>query len=128
MHSAQGFARRESTVSFGTLLEYGYADVFCHRGPFQSDKAYERVIAVPFLVCTGKLMVDGPEEINVGRTLELPVGNYRVVCAQRVVDDETELIEIFFEKVDEPLRKSEVIIADAILDPCVELLETAEVA
>jgi hypothetical protein len=26
-HTAQGFARRQSTVNFGTLLEFGYADV-----------------------------------------------------------------------------------------------------
>src|SRR5713101_4365790 len=65
-HSAQGFARTgESTVYFASLLEYGYADVVCELGPFVPDESYERVIAVPFTVVTGKVIVDGPEERNV---------------------------------------------------------------
>jgi len=127
-HSAQGFARRESAVSFGTLLEFGYADVSYRRDPFQPYEAYERVIAVPFVVSTGRVVVDGPEEINIGRLFELPPGNYQIVAAQRVVGDEEELIDLFVEKVDEPLRNSKVIVADALLNPPVHLVETAEIA
>jgi hypothetical protein len=127
-HSVQGFARRESVVSFGTLLEFGYADVSYRRGPFQPHEAYERVIAVPLTVSTGKVIVDGPEEINIGRGFELPVGDYQIVAAQRVVGDGEELIDLFVETVDEPLRSSKVIVADALLNPPVHLVETAEIA
>ncbi len=127
-HNAQGFARRDSAVSFGTLLEFGYADVRYRLGSFQPNDAYERVIAVPFLVCTGKVIVDGPEEINIQRNFELPTGNYRVFCGQRLVGHKEERIDLFFERLDEPLGKSEVVVADAMLDPPLELVETAEVA
>ena len=93
IHNAQGFARRESTVSFATLVEFGYADVFYHEGHFQSEKTYERAIAVPFAVVSGKVVVAGPEEIKIARALELPPGNYRIVAAQRLRGDEEELID-----------------------------------
>jgi hypothetical protein len=38
-HSAPGFARRESAVSFSTLLEFGYADISYRRGPFQPNES-----------------------------------------------------------------------------------------
>ncbi|MEI8376840.1 MAG: competence protein ComJ [Planctomycetota bacterium] len=127
-HSAQGFARRESVISFGTLLEFGFADVYFHRGPFQPREAYERVIAVPFVIFTGKVMVDGPEEIKIGRAIELPVGNYQIVAAQRVVGDDEELIDLFVDKLEEPLWSSKIIVADAMLNPAFQLVESAEVA
>jgi hypothetical protein len=127
-HSAQGFARRESTVSFGTLLEFGHADVFYCRGAFRHDGAHERVIAVPFSVFTGKIMVDGPEEVGIARTFGLPLGNYRIVAAQRLVGGGEELVELFAEKLDDALGESRVIIADDLLNPPVRLVETAEIA
>src|SRR5437867_205072 len=80
-HTAQGFARRGSTVCFRTLLEYGYADVTYELGPFPRDSSYDRVIAVPFLVTTGRVVVDGPEERDVGRIVPLPIGDYRLTAA-----------------------------------------------
>jgi hypothetical protein len=127
-HSAQGFARRDSAVSFGTLLEFGFADVSLRRGPFQPSETYERVIAVPFVVSTGRVIVDGPEEIKIGRAIELPVGNYQIVAAQRVLGDDEELIDLFVDKLEEPLRNSKIIVADAMLNPSAQLVETAEVA
>jgi hypothetical protein len=86
------------------------------------------VIAVPFLVTTGKVLIDGPEEISVGRALELPTSNYRLVAAQRVVNDEEGRIDLFFEKLGEPIGNSKVIVADPLLDPPVHLVETVDVA
>jgi hypothetical protein len=128
IHIAQGFARRGPVVSFGTLLEFGYADVSYCRGPFQPNEAYARVIAVPFVASTGKVMVDGPEEINVGRAFDLPVGSYQLVAAQYIVSDEEEVIDLFFENFEKPLGKSNVVVADGQLNPPACLIETAEVA
>ena len=115
-------------VYFVTLLEFGNADVVYELGPFVPDESYERVIAVPFTVVTGKVIVDGPDENNVQRLVELPNGNYRLVAAQRTTGDEEEVIDLFFEKLDEPLRQSRIIVADKQLEVPGALLETADVA
>jgi len=83
---------------------------------------------VPFAVFSGKVVIDGPEEIGVERIVELPVGNYRLVAAQRAAAGQEEVIGLFVEKVDTALGKSAVVIADALLSPPAELIETAEVA
>ena len=127
-HFAQGFARRESNVSFGTILESGHADVRCYHGPFRHDGVYERVIAVPFHVLSGKAAIDGPDEVGVGRAIELRSGHYRIVAAQRVVDAGEEVIDLFIEEVAQPLGRSTVILADDLLSPPEHLVETAEIA
>ena len=127
-HSAQGFARRESTVNFRTLLEFGYADVAISQSAYESQQEYNCVIAVPFLVTSGKVVVEGPEEINTERILVLPFGNYRLVAAQRVRGDDEEAIDLFFELLANPLDRSAVLIADAALNPPTTLVETSEVA
>ena len=127
-HSAQGFARRESTVCFGTPLEFGHAEVTVITVPFESRRDYERVIAVPFFCSSGKITIEGPEEMDVERSFELPRGNYRLIAAQMVVSDEEELIDLFFESVPEPLKQSAVLVADESLNPPRRLLETAGVA
>lgn len=126
-HTAQGFARRESTVCFRTLLDLGYAEVVYQLDAFMSDSSYERVIAVPFFVSTGKVVVDGPEENSVSRLVEIANGRYRLTAAQRVAG-EREHIELFFEKLELPLRKSQVVVADKELQVPDELLETAAIA
>ena len=127
-HTAQGFARRESTVCFRTLFECGYADVTSELGSFVNAEIYERVIAVPFLVVTGTVVIDGPDENNVRRIVNIPNGTYRLIAAQCAIDDEGELIELFFEKRDEPLKQSAVIVADRQLNVPDSLLELADIA
>ena len=128
-HVAQGFARRESTISFATLLEFGHADVTVELRPFVPNNVYERVIVVPFTATTGRVFVDGVDETNmVERFIDIAEGHYRLVAAQRTVGDEEEVIDLFFEKLAEPLQHSEVIVADKQLDVPGTLLETAEVA
>jgi hypothetical protein len=129
-HSDQGFARREGTVAFGTLLEYGTAEVRVRICPYQPREEYERVIAVPFAVVSGKVIVDGPEETETGRdrSFMLAAGEYRLVAAQRVTGDENETIDLFLELLAKPLEQSTVLIADDALNPPMPLLETAGVA
>lgn len=128
-HAAQGFARRESLVSFGTPLEFGYADVNICRGSYRPDKGYGRVIGVPFLVTSGKVIVCGPEELNAQRKrFDLAMGNYRLVAAQRVTGDQEEAVDLFFEPLEKPLERSAVLVADDALNPPSTLLETAGIA
>jgi hypothetical protein len=127
-HSAQGFARCESTVNFNTILDFGHAEVTIIVGPFQSNGEYERVIGVPFLVTSGTIIVDGPEEMEVERTFSLPSSNYWLVAAQRVLGEDQEKIDLFFEQVNKPVKCSRIIVADNLLNPQLPLLETAEVA
>jgi hypothetical protein len=128
-HMNQGFARRESTVNFQTLLESGEADVVVTLGAFEPRPQYERVVAVPFRVTSGKVVVDAPDEDSeVGRSIDLLPGNYRLVAAQNVVDDETEEIHLFFEALTQPLERSVILVRDDQLDPPSPLSETAAIA
>jgi competence protein J (ComJ) len=128
-HSDQGFARRKGTAAFGTLLEFGEADVTVHREPYQQQEGYERVIAVPLLVSSGTVNVDGPEEneYDVERGFDLPPGNYRLVAAQRVTGDDEETIDLFFELLPRALERSSILVADEDLNPPKILIETADV-
>lgn len=127
-HSAQGFARRESTVCFGSILEFGYANVVISQNFYRPNKEFKRVIAVPFLVMSGNVVVDGPEEMNTDRSVTIPPGNYRLIAAQCVVGNNEEAIDLFFETVVEPLTRSIILVADEKLSPSASLLETAEIA
>lgn len=129
-NSAQGFARRESAVNFSTLLEFGYADVVVSRSSCELRDEYERVIAVPFLVTSGRIIVEGPEETETGRerNFALPPGNYRLVVAQRITGDDGEAIDLFFEPLEKPLERSSVLVADDALTPPTPLLESAGAA
>lgn len=127
-HSAQGFARRESIVNFNTPLEFGYANITVNCGVYEPREGYDRVIAVPFLVVSGKVIVEGPEETKPERNITLPRGNYRLVAAQRVTGDEEETINLVFEPLEKPLERSAILVADKALNPPTILLETAGIA
>jgi hypothetical protein len=127
-HTAQGFARRESVVNFNTPLEFGYADVAASLEVYQLQQGYHRVIAVPFRVTSGKVVVEGPEESAVERSISLPPGHYRLVAAQRVTADDEEVIDLYFEPLSKALERSAILIADEALNPPTPLIETAKVA
>lgn len=127
-HTAQGFARRESVVNFNTLREFGYADVAVSRNAYHPQREYQRVIAVPFLVTSGKVVVDGPEETSVERSVTLPPGHYRLVAAQRAIGDDEEVIDLYFEPLTKALEQSIILVADEELRPSMPLIETAEIA
>ena len=127
-HTAQGFARRELVVNFNTLLEFGYADVAVSRETYQPEQEYQRAIAVPFQVTSGKVVVEGPEETTVERAVSLPPGHYRLVAAQHVTGDDKEVIDLYFEPLTEALESSAILVADEALTPSTPLIETAKVA
>jgi hypothetical protein len=127
-HTAQGFARRESTVCFGTPLEFGNADVVVTVGAYRPEAQYERVIAVPFRSVSGKVTIEGPEEMDVDRPFDLPRGDYKLTAAQVTFSDDEERIDLFFDPVATPLKQSAIVIADEMLSPSEPLIETAGIA
>ncbi|MCI0527497.1 MAG: competence protein ComJ [Nitrospira sp.] len=128
VHDKQGFARRLSTVSFLTILEFGTASVSVYLGPYVEREGYERVIAVPFFSPSGKVVIEGPENhpAPLEQRLRLQPGHYKLFAAQQVVDEDAELIELYFHWLDEPAEKSEILVADEELEPPETLLEKAE--
>jgi hypothetical protein len=127
-HYDQGFARTGRSVSFATPLEFGRGDVLVHLGPYEGRDEHTRVIEVPFDVSSGEVVVGGPEEFPVKpeRVFHLPKGHYRLVAAQAMTDEEQEEIDLYFEKLAEPLATSRIVIADEAMRPPTPLLETAE--
>jgi hypothetical protein len=115
-------------VSFGTPLEFGYGAVLIHVGPYERRDEHIRVIEVPFEVSSGEVVVGGPEEFPVkpDRVFQLSKGHYRLAAAQTVTDEDNENINVYFEKVSEPLATSRILVADEALRPPSPLLETAE--
>ena len=128
VHTAQGFARRGSVVNFNTPLEFGYADAEVRREGYQPQREYQRVIAVPFRVTSGKVVVEGPEETTVERSISLPPGHYRLVAAQYVTADDEEVIDVYVDLLTKALEQSAVLVADEALSPPTPLIETAKMA
>ncbi|HEY7308444.1 MAG TPA: competence protein ComJ [Gemmataceae bacterium] len=126
-HCNQGFARRASVACIGTLLQYGQGEATVFFGPYLEQKNYQRVIALPFHSSTGKVIVQGMMEIYLAHILFCDRGHYKLYIAQWIADeeDEREGIHIFFHLQDQPLSKSEIIIADEGLSPPPILLEDA---
>lgn len=123
----QGFVRNESSVSFRTLLDFGIGKVRAFVGPFSSEAEYGLAIAVPFLVRVGNVAIEGPEEILiVDRKIRLDPGNYRLVSAQSVKDEDTLLIDVFFEKLLNPVTASEILISHSTMNPPSKLIESAD--
>ena len=127
-HSQQGFARRENNAAFGTLLDFGYARLRAYSGSYENTAQDQRVIEIPMRIPSGAVIVGGPEEFENARRLTLASGDYRLVAAQRVVNEDQEEIDLFFEKLVVPLAHSRIVIADAGLSPPETLLETVECA
>lgn len=124
-HFKQGFARRDGTVSVRTLLEFGAADVAVTVGAPASVEAYGRVLAVPLLIRSASLSIEGPEEQPGIRHTAIPNGHYRVTIAQRAIDETREDVHIWVEKSDVPIARSQLLVVDEDLDPLWPLLETA---
>jgi hypothetical protein len=128
MHYKQGFARRASNVSFGTMLEFGHGDVAVYFGSYEGKDLHERVIEVPIEVSSGEVIISGPEEYPNEHVVKMPQGHYRLVAAQMVTGADREAIDLYFEKLAQPLAKSRIVAADDALSPPTALLETADVA
>lgn len=127
-HYKQGFARRTSTVSFCTLLEFGHALIEVYLSPYIEKKSYERVIAVPFFSPSGRVVIEGPEDYPATHQLTLEPGHYRLIAAQQIISEDEEQISLFFQPLQELHESSEILVADDELDPPDNLLEDAEIA
>ena len=126
-HTNQGFARQESNASFRTIENFGQANVSVYLNEFILKEEFQRVISVPFYSSTGKIKVEGPEEFTNSIVIIQP-GPYKLYAAQWVINEENENIELFFQKLEIPATKSEIIKADEEIKPPAELLEYAESA
>ncbi|MBS1792803.1 MAG: hypothetical protein JSS81_03055 [Acidobacteria bacterium] len=124
-HIRQGFARRPSSINFSTLIDFGTANVIVYKGSYILDNSDERVIAVPFLCVSGKVRIEGPEEIS-PRIVKIEQGNYKLTVAQ-TVNRATEIIKVYFNKLDTPLERSEIIVSDEELSTVTQIVETAEI-
>src|SRR5437016_2369137 len=80
-HCNQGFARRESVACLGTILQYGQADAVVFHGPFVEQETYERVIALPFYVPTGRVIIQGMMEVYLAHVLFCGQGQYKLYVA-----------------------------------------------
>ena len=85
---------RSKRDDFPIDLEPLLLDLFRH---FQSPEALDFYVDA---------IRRNPEEIDDERVVELPEGNYLLVAAQRAIDDEEEIIDLFFERLAEPARRS----------------------
>ena len=126
-HHAQGFARRASAACIRTLRESGRARVRFAASAYEAKPEHVRVLAMPFLVTSGIVVVEGPEETRTGRTLALPPGHHRLVVALSDAAGE-EAVDLHFERVAEPLERSAILKCDDDLSPPPRLIETAEIA
>lgn len=128
VHLAQGFARRGSVVIVRTMEDYGRATVTFVVGPFVPSQRYDRVVAVPFLVISGELCVEGPEAPGAGNVFRVPVGRYRLVIGQRRVARFEQAVDVFCEHRTALPDRSELLVVDSELSPPETLAETAEEA
>jgi hypothetical protein len=126
-HVRQGFARRNSQVSFVTLVEWGEAALRVFVGAFAPKPEHTRVIEVPFELLSQQVGIEQPEDAALQRVLQLEPGHYRLVAAQ-TLDGGRLSIDLWFETLDTPLDRSRVRLADPDLDPPETLLESAEIA
>ncbi len=127
-HYDQGFARRDSVVGIRTLDDFGHADVRASDSMYVANDVYTRVIAIPFRVVTGTVVVEGPEEMSDARSIQLAPGNYRLVICQTAIDENLEAIDLYFEPLQQPAPCSEIIVRDSALNPPFALIETADIA
>jgi hypothetical protein len=122
-HVAQGFARRESTTSFATLLDAGNALVSLFLSPLPKEMQYDRVICIPLHAPSGKLGLGAPDDWPHACSFMIEPGHYRLCVAQRFVTEDEEAIDLFLEKMVHPTGQSAVVVCDSLLTPPRVLLE-----
>lgn len=125
-HIKQGYARRPNTIAVATILEFGTATVQFGLDEDCDWKRYERVLAIPLQIESGRISIDGPEEYPISRELELPSGVYRAIIGQLVASEITEEILVVLEQSQSGNFSSEILQADNQLSPIYPLLETAD--
>lgn len=134
-HVAQGFARRDQIISFGTLVGWGRATVHVQLGGQVDSHQYERIVKVPFHCPSGLVELMTPDmAYGESSFFQVECGHYSVLAAQRLVSDPGRLsahplieVVLLLEPRDQSLDRSEVVKADADLSPQFPLLESADI-
>ena len=128
-HYNQGFLRNERHLSLRTLGGSGHVLVRAYASHYLPLADDDRVIAVPFRVTSGEVRVMAPDDVLLAEhVLSLGAGDYRLVTCQRFFDDDDikgdQDLDLFFERVDLPRQRSEILVADGELSPEMPLLES----
>jgi hypothetical protein len=125
-HYAQGFVRREGVVCFGTLLEYGKAEVEVIHGDY-APRDLARVIRCPLRLESSSVWVVGPEEWPEpeDHKVALSPGMWSVTCGQWVLGPDLLGIVFWFAGF---TAESQILVADSGLRVGQHLIETGEVS
>lgn len=127
-HFNQGFARTDSTVSFRTIFQFGFAEVEIYYSTYERQKDEELVISVPFRSVSGRSCLFAPDE-DEPNSYDLEPGDYILTSAQVPNHEEESLIvRLYFEKVSIAATKSLIVVNEGLLEPEYPLLETANIA
>jgi hypothetical protein len=122
-HVQQGFARRTSTASFATLFDAGDASVALCLSPLSRKSQYDRVVCVPFYAPSGAIGLGAPDDWPHAASFTIEPGHYRLCAAQKRLTEDSEAIDLFFERVTKPVSKSVIVVCDGHLKPPNVLLE-----
>ncbi len=126
-HFDQGFARRDSSVAFRTLYQFGLAAVEVFSGNYIPRQDERRVVAVPFESVSGDVMIEGPE--GSGSAISLTPGHYNLTSAQATDEETGDLfIRLFFTESEIEIKSSRILVADRDLSPPDVLLEGSEIS
>jgi hypothetical protein len=121
-HCRQGFCRSSSAAGFMTLDQWGIGHVKVRQVPFNDYSHLLRLIKVPFFAESGRIAIQGPEDpppllFSVG------TGHYLLWVGQSLITDGEEEVEVYFESVNTPMERSDIVIKDELLEPDSALLE-----
>lgn len=113
-HFQQGFARADTSVAFFMLVPWALAKLNISDGAYHAQD-YDRVVQVPLYMPSGSCRIQGPEFD--GTTIKLEQGHYKLTCAQRVIEGELVgkglvALDLFFERLSEPLTSSSILVRD----------------
>jgi len=123
-HWQQGFARRNSIVSFATLDQAGTAALSIVEDAGQ-EEGVVRAIQTSLDVPSGKVCIEGVDEYPISRYVKLIPGVYRVTASQR--RDSSRLAIFLSFSHSSQFVPSLIIKADSLLNPRGELLETSDI-
>jgi|688.fasta_scaffold35974_7 hypothetical protein len=128
-HERQGFSRGPGVLQFATLTQFGSAELVLKVQQCHELSDFERVIQVPFEIQSRKVKIGSIECANDPIIVDLEPGCYKVVVAQKLIDEDEigagrEAIEICFEQLESPLKESKILVCDSGLNPPNVLLET----
>ena len=122
------FDDKTRVASRANLIEFGNASLRIWIARYGEDQIYARVHAIPILVTSGEIVIEGPEEQGTERKVKLAPGNYRLVVAQTPHTEDSQFMDLFFERTADTDLSSQILVQDDELSPPPVLVESAETA